>query len=43
PSGQYRHIIRLLPPLTIEPDTLKEGLDILKEVLIALPDGLPAA
>ena len=25
------------------PDTLKEGLAILKEVLIALPDGLPAA
>jgi 4-aminobutyrate aminotransferase len=41
PSGKYRHIIRLLPPLTIEPETLTAGLDILKEVLMALPDALP--
>ena len=41
PSGKYRHIIRLLPPLTIEPETLTAGLDILKEVLMALPDELP--
>ena len=41
PSGKYRHIIRLLPPLTIEPETLAAGLHILKEVLMALPDELP--
>ena len=41
PSGKHRHIIRLLPPLTIEPDTLKAGLDILKEVLSAIPDEAP--
>jgi 4-aminobutyrate aminotransferase-like enzyme len=41
PSGKYRHIIRLLPPLTIEPETLQAGLDILKEVLSALPDEAP--
>lgn len=40
PSGKYRHIIRLLPPLTIEPELLKEGLDILKQVLSTLPDEL---
>ena len=38
PSGKYRHIIRLLPPLTIEPETLQAGLDILKEVLSTIPD-----
>ena len=27
PSGKHRHIIRLLPPLTIEPETLQAGLD----------------
>lgn len=43
PSGQYRHIIRLLPPLTIEPETLQEGLNILKEVLKALPNEALAA
>jgi len=41
PSGKYRHIIRLLPPLTIEPETLKAGLDILKEVLSAIPNESP--
>ena len=40
PSGKYRHIIRLLPPLTIEPELLQQGLDILKQVLSALPDEL---
>ncbi|WP_298051337.1 aspartate aminotransferase family protein [uncultured Paenalcaligenes sp.] len=29
PSGANRHIIRLLAPLTIEADTLNQGLDIL--------------
>ena len=42
PSGKYRHIIRLLPPLTIEPETLQAGLDILKKVLGAIPDESPA-
>lgn len=41
PSGQHRHIIRLLPPLTIEPDTLKRGLDMLRQVLTGIPDGDP--
>ena len=40
PSGKYRHIIRLLPPLTIEPDTLQDGLAILKTVLQSIPDTL---
>ena len=42
PSGKHRHIIRLLPPLTIEPETLQVGLDILKKVLGAIPDENPA-
>ena len=41
PSGKHRHIIRLLPPLTIEPETLASGLDILKEVLAAIPNEAP--
>ncbi|WP_218690090.1 aspartate aminotransferase family protein [Psychrobacter sp. BF1] len=41
PSGKYRHIIRLLAPLTIEPETLKEGLDILKGILASIPNELP--
>ena len=41
PSGKYRHIIRLLPPLTIEPETLQEGLDILKGILASIPNELP--
>jgi 4-aminobutyrate aminotransferase len=36
PSGKSRHIIRLLAPLTIEPDVLNEGLDILEACLRAL-------
>ena len=42
PSGKHRHIIRLLPPLTIEPETLQAGPDILKKVLSAIPDEEPA-
>ncbi|UNU72663.1 aminotransferase class III-fold pyridoxal phosphate-dependent enzyme [Moraxella nasovis] len=38
PSGKYRHIIRLLPPINIDKDTLNQGLAILKEVLASLPD-----
>lgn len=33
PSGKYRHIIRLLTPITIEPNILDEGLAILENVL----------
>ncbi|OAU95168.1 2-aminoadipate transaminase [Moraxella catarrhalis] len=40
PSGKYRHIIRLLPPLTIEANTLTEGLKILREVLGSIPNDL---
>ena len=36
PSGKARHIIRLLAPLTIEPQVLEEGLDILEQCLAAL-------
>jgi 4-aminobutyrate aminotransferase len=36
PSGKSRHIIRLLPPLTTEPDILEEGLDILESCLAAI-------
>lgn len=41
PSGKHRHIVRLLPPLTIEPETLTAGLNILREVLAAIPDKAP--
>ncbi|MGE7959054.1 2-aminoadipate transaminase [Pseudomonas sp. NPDC089530] len=36
PSGKSRHIIRLLAPLTIEPEVLEEGLDILQDCLARL-------
>jgi len=36
PSGKSRHIIRLLPPLTIEPDVLEAGLDIFERCLAAI-------
>ncbi|CAI8899160.1 aspartate aminotransferase family protein [Pseudomonas chlororaphis] len=36
PSGKSRHIIRLLAPLTIEPEVLEEGLDILQDCLMRL-------
>jgi len=36
PSGKARHIIRLLAPLTIEPEVLEEGLDILGQCLAEL-------
>lgn len=41
PSGKHRHIIRLLPPLTIEPETLQTGLDILRDVLSTIPNQNP--
>jgi 4-aminobutyrate aminotransferase len=36
PSGKSRHVIRLLAPLTIEPEVLNEGLDILEQCLADL-------
>ncbi|WDH52273.1 aspartate aminotransferase family protein [Pseudomonas chlororaphis] len=36
PSGKSRHIIRLLAPLTIEPQVLEEGLNILEGCLAQL-------
>ena len=36
PSGKARHIVRLLAPLTIEPEVLTEGLDILERCLAEL-------
>ncbi|GGU75681.1 aspartate aminotransferase family protein [Pseudomonas laurentiana] len=36
PSGKYRHIVRLLAPLTIEPDVFEEGLDIFERCLAGL-------
>lgn len=36
PSGKSRHIIRLLPPLTTEPEILEQGLDIFERCLAAL-------
>lgn len=36
PSGKSRHIIRLLPPLTIEPEILNEGLDIFESCLAGI-------
>jgi 4-aminobutyrate aminotransferase/(S)-3-amino-2-methylpropionate transaminase len=36
PSGKYRHIIRLLAPLTCERETLDEGFDILERCLAGL-------
>jgi len=35
PSGQAKNIIRLLTPLTIQPEILEEGLNILEHVLAA--------
>ncbi|UVJ46237.1 aspartate aminotransferase family protein [Pseudomonas sp. LS1212] len=36
PSGKARHIIRLLAPLTTEPEVLNEGLDILESCLAGI-------
>ncbi|UVE44585.1 aspartate aminotransferase family protein [Pseudomonas chlororaphis] len=36
PSGKSRHIVRLLAPLTIEPQVLEDGLDILEDCLARL-------
>lgn len=33
PSGKYRHVIRLLTPITVEPEILAEGLAIFETVL----------
>lgn len=36
PSGKYRHIIRLLAPLTIEPELMREGMEIFQACLAEL-------
>ncbi len=36
PSGKSRHIIRLLAPLTIEPELFEQGLDIFEECLAGI-------
>ncbi len=36
PSGKNRHIVRLLAPLTIEPELFEKGLDIFEECLAAI-------
>nr|WP_298163881.1 aspartate aminotransferase family protein [uncultured Pseudomonas sp.] len=36
PSGKSRHIVRLLAPLTIEPELFEQGLDIFEECLAAI-------
>ncbi len=36
PSGKSRHIVRLLAPLTTEPEIFEEGLDILQQCLAHL-------
>lgn len=36
PSGKHRHIIRLLAPLTIEPELFEQGLDILEACLAGI-------
>ncbi|MBT8764545.1 2-aminoadipate transaminase [Metapseudomonas boanensis] len=36
PSGKSRHIVRLLAPLTIEPELFEEGLDIIEECLAGI-------
>jgi 4-aminobutyrate aminotransferase len=36
PSGKSRHIVRLLAPLTIEPELFEQGLDILEECLAGI-------
>ena len=38
PSGPAKNIIRLLTPLTIHPETLNEGLDILEHILAQTAD-----
>jgi 4-aminobutyrate aminotransferase/(S)-3-amino-2-methylpropionate transaminase len=36
PSGKSRHVIRLLAPLTIEPELFERGLDIFEECLAGI-------
>ena len=36
PSGRKRNILRLLPPLTTEPEILKEGLNLIEQALETL-------
>ena len=36
PSGKHRHVVRLLAPLTIEPELFERGLDIFEESLAGI-------
>lgn len=36
PSGKHRHVVRLLAPLTIEPELFERGLDIFEECLAGI-------
>ena len=38
-AGPGDNVLKLLPPLTIEPDLLVEALEILQQALAALPEG----
>lgn len=40
-SGADSQVVKLLPPLTIEMDTLKRGLKVLEESLVAALEGFP--
>jgi len=33
-AGTFYNVIRLLPPLTIDEDLLREGLDVLEKSLV---------
>jgi 4-aminobutyrate aminotransferase-like enzyme len=36
PSGRKRNVLRLLPPLTTEPDVMAEGLGLIEQALETL-------
>lgn len=40
PSGRYRNVLRLLPPLTTEPEIMREGLSRLERALETLPGAI---
>ena len=40
-SGADSQVVKLLPPLTIEPETLRKGLEVLEESLVAALQGFP--
>lgn len=41
-SGPRGEVVKLLPPLTIDPDALEQGLEIIEESLLAVLDRVPA-